>query len=235
MEEALPELRWVPRASEDAWLDLLQGEVAAVVVDAPPGEAALRRARDLGLELPFQVVRRVSLHPVVHASNPVRRLDPPTLRALFSGALVRWEPLGGNGAVVPVHQRPEAWVSRCLRAVLDLDEVRVAGRPRPDGRAVARAVASLPGAIAALLDHDPGLAAPGIGRVTVVPAGEPDGRGPTLERWRRGCTVGIGVQGPPDEETEALRRRLGRALVTALDPVGQGGGAGSGDDLDLVP
>jgi len=109
----------------------------------------LKKARVNGINPVAHVVARDAIAVILHPQNPVNNLTKSQLKAIYTGAISRWNEVGGSSDVIVVVSRDVASGTFEVFNELALDKQRV----RPDAlmqasnQAVVNIVASTNGAI----------------------------------------------------------------------------------------
>jgi len=155
--------------TDEGFADLLVNEADIVMSlrEIRPAEAT--RAYEAGMG-DMQAANRVrvlaldALVPIVAPGNPLRQVTVPDLAAIFSGAIVNWDQVGGPDAPISVHLRDAD--AGLAQAVEDRLLAPVGARLRPDvtrhdsDRALTNAVIRDPFAIALSPTSEVGNATP---------------------------------------------------------------------------
>lgn len=183
--------------SSEGMRALLAGDcdIAALGRELTPEEA--RRAKDAGADLRTFRLGYAAAVPVVHRDNPVTLLTVAQLRGIWSGAIRRWNEVGGPD--LPIHV-----VTRTAGSALsDLWDERVMGGipTRADATpAAAAGAAGGPDPLLVLVSRDPAaIGFAGLGEVAGIKP------------------LAVGGIAATEESLKTGRFPLGQALYLVLD------------------
>ncbi len=128
---------------------LIDGTIDIATASRAMKTKELKKARVNGINPVAHVVARDAIAVILHPQNPVNNLTKSQLKAIYTGAISRWNEVGGSSDVIVVVSRDVASGTFEVFNELALDKQRV----RPDAlmqasnQAVVNIVASTNGAI----------------------------------------------------------------------------------------
>ena len=128
---------------------LIDGTIDIATASRAMKTKELKKARVNGINPVAHVVARDAIAVILHPQNPVNNLTKSQLKAIYTGAISRWNEVGGTSDVIVVVSRDVASGTFEVFNELALDKQRV----RPDAlmqasnQAVVNIVASTNGAI----------------------------------------------------------------------------------------
>ncbi|MGD9552533.1 MAG: phosphate ABC transporter substrate-binding protein [Candidatus Caldatribacteriota bacterium] len=115
----------------------------------PVKEEEVAKAKEKGVELCANIIAKDAIAVIVHTSNEIDGLTLEQIKAIFTGEISHWSPVGGEDQVIVVVSRDSA--SGTFEAFNELalhkEKLRPDALMQASNAAVATTVANTPGAI----------------------------------------------------------------------------------------
>jgi len=115
----------------------------------PVKEEEVAKAKEKGVELCANIIAKDAIAVIVHTSNKIDGLTLEQIKAIFTGEISNWSPVGGEDQVIVVVSRDSA--SGTFEAFNELalhkEKLRPDALMQASNAAVATTVANTPGAI----------------------------------------------------------------------------------------